>query len=77
MAILKSSLFLALFISSFAIDTNASDVADNVTWWYTEKDEYPEFDSTMQKFGYQWEPIKVQTEDGWVLSIVHVTGRHG
>ena len=29
----------------------------------------------MDKAGYTWEPYKVETEDGWYLTLFHITGR--
>ena len=31
----------------------------------------------MSKYGYEWEPHKVKTEDGWHLTIFRITGRNG
>ena len=39
-----------------------------------EKDAYPEHAEKFEKWGVTWEPIKVKTEDGWTLTVMHPTG---
>lgn len=36
---------------------------------------YEEFSENMQHWGYEWEPFKVETEDGFVLTTFHITGK--
>ena len=38
------------------------------------KEEYRRFADVMAKYGYTWEPVKVTTEDGFILTVFHVTG---
>ena len=35
---------------------------------------YPAFEFVMSKHGYTWEPMEVTTEDGYILTLFHVTG---
>ena len=42
-----------------------------------QKDEYPEYAAGMDKYGYTWEPIKITTEDGYILTTFHITGKKG
>ena len=42
-----------------------------------QKQKYPQFDEALAKWGYDWEPHKVKTDDGWILTIFRVTGRNG
>ena len=37
-------------------------------------DEYPRWSEGMERWGYTWEPFKVTTEDGFVLTTFRVTG---
>ena len=39
------------------------------------KETYPEFDAVAK--GFDWEPYKVETEDGWLLTIFRLTGVNG
>ena len=38
---------------------------------------YSVFAGLMSKWGYEWEAIKVPTEDGFILTTFHVTGKTG
>ena len=40
-------------------------------------DGYADWARPMEKYGYSWEPHEVKTEDGWTLTLIRVTGRHG
>ena len=31
----------------------------------------------MEQFGYDWEPIKVTTDDGYILTTFHILGKTG
>ena len=37
--------------------------------------EYERFEDLMGRLGYTWDPYKTQTEDGYVLTLFHVTGK--
>ena len=41
------------------------------------KANYPEFAYEMDYYsgGYKWEPHEVTTEDGYILTVFHITGR--
>ena len=39
--------------------------------------EYPRMAEVMTKFGYDWEAIKVHTDDHYILSTFHVLGKTG
>ena len=39
--------------------------------------EYPRFADVMDKFGYDWEAVKVLTEDHYILSTFHILGKKG
>ena len=38
---------------------------------------YPQFAAFAAYWGYEWEPIKVNTEDGYILTTFHLTGKTG
>ena len=38
---------------------------------------YPRFESIMTSQGYDWEPIKVTTDDGYILTTFHILGKTG
>ena len=38
---------------------------------------YPDFAKAMKEYGYMWEPHKVYTDDGWILTMFHIKGRNG
>jgi hypothetical protein len=40
------------------------------------KREYEHFARMMGIYGYGWEPIKVHTDDGYTLTMMHVTGKN-
>ena len=40
-------------------------------------DSYPQLADEMDKAGYTWDSHKIQTEDGWWLTLFHVTGKVG
>ena len=42
-----------------------------------DQQDYPEFANNMAKWGYTWDAHKVQTDDGFVLTTFHVTGKIG
>ena len=42
-----------------------------------EKREFKDWSKLMDKFGYQWEAHKVETVDGWILTMFHITGVNG
>ena len=39
--------------------------------------DYPRFEDVMSKYGYDWEAIKVTTDDDYILSTFHVLGKTG
>ena len=39
--------------------------------------EYPRFSNLMDQFGYDWEAVKVHTEDKYILSTFHILGKTG
>ena len=39
--------------------------------------QYPEFASDMDYWGYTWDAHKVKTEDGFILTTFHITGKKG
>ena len=39
------------------------------------KDAYPLIAGPLEKMGVTWEPIKVKTENGWTLTMFHLTGK--
>ena len=39
--------------------------------------QYPEFASDMEYWGYTWDAHKVKTEDGFILTTFHITGKKG
>lgn len=38
---------------------------------------YPRFADAMTKFGYDWEPMTVTTDDDYILTTFHITGKSG
>jgi hypothetical protein len=44
---------------------------------YAKAEDYQRFADTMYNLGYDWEPIEVHTEDGYILTTFHVTGWTG
>ena len=38
---------------------------------------YPRFADVMTKFGYDWEPMTVTTEDDYILTTFHILGKTG
>jgi len=40
-------------------------------------EQYPRFADAMTKYGYDWEPMTVTTEDDYVLTTFHITGKTG
>ena len=38
---------------------------------------YPRFGDIMTKMGYDWEPMKVTTDDGYILTTFHILGKTG
>ena len=40
-----------------------------------DKDTYPDYAKNLDLFGITWEPIKVKTENGWTLTLIHLTGK--
>ena len=38
---------------------------------------YPRFADVMTKYGYDWEPVNVTTEDNFILTTFHVLGKTG
>jgi len=38
---------------------------------------YDRFATIMEKWGYTWEPLKVTTDDGYILTSFHITGKVG
>ena len=38
---------------------------------------YPRFATAMEKYGYDWEPMTVTTEDDYILTTFHITGKTG
>ena len=39
--------------------------------------DYPEFSKDMDFWGYTWDAHKVKTDDGFILTTFHVTGKKG
>ena len=37
-------------------------------------EKYKRFAKLMKKYGYDWEAVKVKTDDGYILTTFHVTG---
>ena len=37
-------------------------------------DDYSRFGALMDKYGFDWEPVKVGTDDGFILTTFHITG---
>ena len=65
---------LAMIVSALAAYSKAETIwtlEDASSEWYAD------FAVTMDTYDYQWEPYTVQTEDGWLLTLFHVTGRYG
>ena len=57
-----------------------SELAKNITATSFEtasSDDYPRFQAVMDKFGYDWEAMKVTTDDDYILSTFHVLGKTG
>jgi hypothetical protein len=42
-----------------------------------EEARYPLFAAQMKEWGYTWDPLTVTTEDGYILTTFHVTGKVG
>ena len=42
---------------------------------FGQDDAYPRFASIMDHYGYDWEAFLVHTEDHYILSTFHVTGK--
>ena len=38
------------------------------------KNDYSRFGDLMDKYGFDWEPVKVTTDDGFILTTFHLTG---
>ena len=55
----------------------AKNIAGTSTFEYASTESYPRFEALMDKFGYEWEAIKVTTEDDYILSTFHVLGKKG
>ena len=39
--------------------------------------EYASFAKVMNTWGYDWEPVEVVTDDGYILTTFHITGKLG
>ena len=39
-----------------------------------QSDDYPRFATLMDNYQFDWEPVKVTTEDGFILTTFHLTG---
>lgn len=39
--------------------------------------QYPRFSNLMDSYGYDWEAVKVHTEDKYILSTFHILGKAG
>ena len=52
---------------------------DEVEGWSgnTDIENYGRFREVMDYYGYQWEDVKVTTEDGYILTMFHITGKVG
>ena len=35
---------------------------------------YPDYAEPFDKYNLTWEPLKIKTEDGWTLTVFHITG---
>ena len=35
---------------------------------------YPDYTEPFAKYNLTWEPLKIKTEDGWTLTVFHITG---
>ena len=42
-----------------------------------DQEKYPEFAKIANMYGYDWEPHTVETEDGWFLTLLRITGVDG
>jgi len=42
-----------------------------------DQQEYPEFAFDMEYWGYTWDAHKIKTDDGFVLTTFHITGKKG
>ena len=42
-----------------------------------EKAKYPHFELQMGIYQYDWEPFEVTTDDGYILTLMHVTNKKG
>ena len=47
-----------------------------LTAYVTAADNYRVMEEVMAKYGFTWEPIKVKTDDGFILTTFHVTGNN-
>ena len=41
------------------------------------KEDYTEMNRIAAYLGYSWEPYEVETEDGWILTLLHITAVDG
>ena len=39
-----------------------------------QKEMYPQFTEAFGKYDIKWEPVEVTTDDGFILTLVHLTG---
>ena len=51
--------------------------ADAAVAEVTNASSYPRMADVMTKFGYDWEAIKVTTDDDYILTTFHITGKTG
>ena len=42
-----------------------------------QKTKYADWSDVMDQYGYSWEPFEVTTEDGYILTTFHITGKQG
>ena len=42
-----------------------------------DKKKYSKFHLALAEYGYEWEPHKVKTEDGWHLTMFRLTSHNG
>ena len=57
------------FLNQFASEQAALQAYNN--------SQYPRFADVMSKFGYDWEPLTVTTDDDYILTTFHILGKSG
>ena len=67
--------FLSIQAPHILASQNLSRKADGASIVGQEED-YRRFADKMAEYQFTWEPLKVTTEDGHILTTFHVTGNH-